>query len=80
MEALASRMSIHVEREVARSLIQDLGWSRNEFHWNTNMEKFLLLQKLIIEKQCNVEKSNTGKGKLSQSVVLVLGTITTSLY
>ncbi len=80
MEALASRMSIHVEREVARSLIQDLGWARKEYYWNTNMEKFLLLQKLIIEKQCNVEKSNTGKGKLLQNVILVLSTITINLY
>ena len=49
---------LHGETEVARRVIKDLGWHRDDFDPTKHPERFFDLQMKIIQAQCQVNRKN----------------------
>ena len=55
---VSNRTGIHIESEVARNIIRDLRWSREDFDPKVNPSRFEELQEKISQAQCTMERRN----------------------
>lgn len=58
VDEVGKETGLHVEREVARKVIQELNLQREDFDPKIHPEKFEELQFRIVEAQCEVERRN----------------------
>ena len=68
---LKPHLNVHVEEEIARSVIRTYGWTRTDFLPDTNPDNFLKLNKDILKLQVENERKclDTLKGKTTSNYI-----------
>lgn len=62
-QAIAKETGFLIVSEIARTIIKDQGWKRDDYEPRSNPEGFKKLQQLIIESQAEVERNHDEQGQ-----------------